>query len=284
MPISSSTHSRLFVYFAVVAGLLLVGEIDYVTGTAIRVSSLYFIPLALAGWRLGRVGAALASLLATIIWNAALYADGGEYRQLQVLVVNFLTQGMAFLTISMLVAVLSNALRQERSLGMTDVLTGLRTRRAFVDQAGSTLALCKRYQRPVALAYLDLDNFKNVNDSLGHAQGDALLGKIGSVIASSLRATDIAARIGGDEFVILLPETDAAKAAAFCERLLVTLETLADCQDLNVTASIGVVVDDPAGEDIEQLLKQADAHMYRAKGSGKNRAVIHVLEGRRVRA
>ncbi|MEO8132388.1 MAG: diguanylate cyclase [Betaproteobacteria bacterium] len=273
----------MVIFFAVVAGLLLVGEIDYVTGTAIRVSPLYFIPLALAGWRLGRVGAALASLLATIIWNAVLYANGGEYRQLHVLVVNFLTQGIAFLTISMLVAVLSNALRQERSLGMTDVLTGLRTRRAFFDQAGSTMALCKRYQRPVALAYLDLDNFKNVNDSLGHAQGDALLGKIGSVIASSLRATDIAARIGGDEFVILLPETDAAKAAAFCERLRVTLETLADCQDSNVTASIGVAVDDPAGETVYQLLKHADAHMYQAKGGGKNRTVIHVLENRRAR-
>jgi diguanylate cyclase (GGDEF)-like protein len=271
MPTPFSTSSRLLSGFAVFAGLLVVAVIDYATGSAIRVASLYFIPLALAGWRLGRMGASIASLLATLLWVGILYSDGGEYTHTHVILINFVTQGATFFTMSLLVAVLSNALRNERSQGATDALTGLRNRRAFVDQANMALALCRRYKHPVGLAYIDLDNFKSVNDALGHAKGDALLQKFGALISASLRATDIAARIGGDEFVVLLPETNAESAFTFCERLRHTLEASIDFRALNVTASIGVVVDDPASESIEELLKQADAQMYRAKGGGKNR-------------
>jgi diguanylate cyclase (GGDEF)-like protein len=284
MPTPSSAGSKILIYLAVVAGLIVVGLIDFVTGAAIRVVPLYFVPLGLAGWRLGRLGAAIASLVATLIWIAALNAEGGDYVQPYVTLINFLTQGVAFLTVSMLVAMLCEALRKERSLGRTDILTGLWNRWAFVEQASNALASCRRYGRPVALAYIDLDNFKNVNDSLGHAQGDALLQKFGKVIAESLRTTDIAARIGGDEFVAFLPETNAASAAALCERLRHALADSSDFRTLHVTASIGVVIDEAAREGIEQLLHHADTQMYRAKGDGKNRIELHYLGSQRAPA
>jgi diguanylate cyclase (GGDEF)-like protein len=239
--------------------------------------SLYFVPLALAGWRLGRGGAALSSLLSAVVWLAMLYANGARYSQPYIGLVNFLTQAAAFLTVSMLVALLSEALRKERSHSRTDYLTGLRNRLAFVEQASFALLLCKRNARPVALAYIDLDNFKNVNDSLGHARGDALLQKCGTVITESLRETDISARIGGDEFVVFLPETNAENAVALLERLLQALEVSTDFQAVGVTASIGIVVEEPARSDIDQLVQHADSRMYRAKQDGKNRIGTHFL-------
>ncbi|MGA7181116.1 MAG: GGDEF domain-containing protein [Thiobacillaceae bacterium] len=274
----STTASRALTYLAVVLGLIAVGMLDYITGLEVHVVSLYFIPLALAGWRLGRLGAAISSLLSTVVWLAMLYANGAHYVHPYIWLVNFLTQGAAFLVVSMLIALLSEALRKEQSHSRTDYLTGLRNRLAFVEQARLTLSLCRRNARPVALAYIDLDNFKSVNDSLGHARGDALLQKCGTVIAESLRATDIAARIGGDEFVVFLPETKAEDAETLLERLLHALEACSDFRSVGVTASIGIVAEAAANSDIDQLLKEADIRMYRAKREGRNRIGMHHLQ------
>lgn len=273
----SGSASKLLTYLAVVLGLLVVGALDYVTGSDVHVVSLYFVPLALAGRRLGRSGAAISSLLSTIIWLAMLYANGVRYPHSYIWLVNFLTQGAGFLTISVLFALLSEALRREHANSRTDILTGLRNRLAFSEQASMALSLCKRSARPVALAYIDLDNFKNVNDSLGHARGDTLLQTCGKVITESLRATDIAARIGGDEFVVLLPETTADDAVALCKRLLHALEASADFRAASVTASIGIVTEEAASSDIDQLVQHADRRMYLAKSDGKSRIETHYL-------
>jgi diguanylate cyclase (GGDEF)-like protein len=269
-------------YLAVAFGVFAVGVIDHVTGLDIHVVSLYVVPLAFAGWRLGRTGAAIASLLCTVVSLVALYTTGARYSQPYSLIVNFLTQGAAFLTVSLVVAALSEALRKEQSHSRTDSLTGLKNRLAFIEQARVALALCKRYARPVSLAYIDLDNFKNVNDSLGHARGDALLQKCGTMIAESLRASDIAARIGGDEFVVFLPETNAENALALFQRVHNALETSAAFRAVAVTASIGVVVDETAKSDIEELLKRADAQMYQVKLGSKNRVGLHLMENAQV--
>jgi diguanylate cyclase (GGDEF)-like protein len=273
----SGSGAKILIYPAVVLGLLAVGALDYFTGSDVHVVSLYFIPLALAGRRLGRTGAAISSLLSTIIWLAMLYANGVRYPHSYIWLVNFLTQGAGFLTLAMLVALLSETLRKEQANSRTDPLTGLRNRLAFFEQAGMALSLCNRNARPVALAYIDLDNFKNVNDTLGHARGDALLQKCGAIIAESLRATDIASRIGGDEFVVFLPETSAENAVALMERVLRTLETCADFQRADVTATIGIVAQVAARSGLEQLLQSADAQMYSAKKDGKNRISMQCL-------
>lgn len=264
-------------YLAVLLGLAAVGALDYVTGSDVHVVSLYFVPLALAGRRLGRSGAAVSALLATVIWLAMLYANDVRYPHAYIWLVNFLTQGAGFLTLAMLVALLSETLRKEQANSRTEPLTGLRNRLAFFEQAGIAMSLCKRNARPVALAYIDLDNFKNVNDLFGHAQGDIVLQSCGAVITESVRATDIAARIGGDEFVIFLPETVADDAVALCTRLLNALEGSAEFHAASVTASVGIVIEDPASADIDQLLKHADSRMYQAKRDGKSRIETHCL-------
>ena len=266
-----SRESTAMTYVAAICGVIAVGAIDFVTGADIHVLSLYFVPIAIAGWRLGRTGAVIVSLLATLVWLAALYTTGSRFAHHYVWIVNFVTQGIAFLTVSMLFSVLVESRARERALSRVDALTGLSNRRALAEQATGSLLLCRRNARPVSVAYIDLDNFKSVNDLFGHARGDELLRECGRVIRQSLRASDIAARIGGDEFVIFLPETTTQNAVVLMERLRNELEVAGTFRTAGVTASIGVVVDDSATLDIDELLRQADAEMYRVKANCKNR-------------
>ena len=154
-----------------------------------------------------------------------------------------------------------------------DPLTGLANRRRFVDAAEAALS-DRRAAGSIAALFLDLDDFKTVNDSLGHAAGDELLSAVGERIRSVLRAGDLAARLGGDEFGVLLAGVpDVSYAADVSSRLLAALDEpfhLADT-DVTVGASIGIAIDTPAMTSVDQLLGDADVAMYQAKAMGKGR-------------
>lgn len=265
-----TTVRRVLIYLAVIIGILVVGEIDYYTDSNIRVFSLYFIPLALAGWQLGRTGAVIASLLTTLVWLAALYVEDTYHVLPYIWLVNFFTQGIAFLTVALLIARLSEVTEKASQHARTDALTGLNNRLAFIEAANIALTLCKRHVRPVALVYFDLDNFKQVNDTHGHTQGDNMLRKCATILLEQTRETDVAARLGGDEFVIFLPETSHQEGFSFCERLQQAFESSPDFNAVGVTASMGLIVEATAQSDINQLLHLADARMYQAKRAGKN--------------
>ncbi len=154
-----------------------------------------------------------------------------------------------------------------------DPLTGLTNRRRFVEAAEAALAV-RAEPGSVAALFLDLDDFKTVNDSLGHAAGDALLVAVAERIRGDLRATDIAARLGGDEFGVLLTEIpDESFAVAVAERLLARLAEPIDIADLTVEvgASVGIAVDSPSMRTVDDLLGDADVAMYQAKALGKGR-------------
>lgn len=154
-----------------------------------------------------------------------------------------------------------------------DPLTGLANRRQFVERAEAAL---KARQRTGSLAalFLDLDDFKTVNDSLGHAAGDDMLVAVGERIRSGIRDTDMAARLGGDEFGILLVDIpDASFASTISSRLLALLDKPVEVAGATVTvgASIGIAIDTPAMTDVDDLLGDADVAMYQAKAKGKGR-------------
>lgn len=153
-----------------------------------------------------------------------------------------------------------------RRLARTDPLTGIPNRRAFVDELERTLALSRRSGQPVSVALVDLDHFKECNDSRGHAAGDALLREHAATWQPYLRDTDIMARFGGDEFALLLPGCDDVEAQATVERL---------CR-LKVggrTCSVGLASWD-GHEDLDALLSRADAALYEAKRSGRARTLL----------
>ena len=154
-----------------------------------------------------------------------------------------------------------------------DALTGLANRRLFQEHLSLALALAQRRQKEVAVLFLDLDHFKVINDSLGHTIGDALLQETAARLKNAVREGDTVARVGGDEFTIVLQELPNAQEAAIVARKV--LRTIAAPMEVSghrlyVTTSIGITVFPADGEDAETLLKNADAAMYRAKAEGRN--------------
>ena len=154
-----------------------------------------------------------------------------------------------------------------------DALTGLPNRALLVDRIGQALAGARRRSHGAAILYLDLDQFKRVNDTLGHAAGDALLRDVAARLSGCLREDDTVARLGGDEFVVLLPEVqEAAGATLVAEKLLETVARpcLIEGHELHVTTSIGIALYPEDGADAATLLREADAALYRAKERGRN--------------
>jgi diguanylate cyclase (GGDEF)-like protein len=155
-------------------------------------------------------------------------------------------------------------------LSTTDYLTQIYNRGKLEDELSSAIVFSNKCQRQLTLILFDLDNFKMINDSLGHLDGDRLIVQITSLVRESIREEDIFARWGGDEFVLLLPDKDKASGAALAERLRDTIEMNNFNVEVDVKCSFGVVELTP-GDDSNSLMKRADQMLYMAKNSGGNR-------------
>jgi len=168
---------------------------------------------------------------------------------------------------------------QTRQLAYHDELTGLPNRSLLQDRFNQAMSQAKRHNKPLALLLLDLDEFKCVNDNLGHVVGDKLLLAVVERLAASIRGADTACRYGGDEFVIMLPEIDnAVMAAAVAAKVRVRLRKpyIIDGYEIRITASVGAAVYPADGQTYDELIKQADIAMYRAK-TGAGKALITTL-------
>jgi diguanylate cyclase (GGDEF)-like protein len=159
-----------------------------------------------------------------------------------------------------------------RRLVTEDELTGLSNRRDFLSRARMALAMSRRYRHGVGILLIDLDGFKQVNDRHGHQIGDEALVRFARVLRHELRATDTAARIGGDEFVALLPQTDLQAAAMVAERIRRAIAD--DDAEPALTVTIGCVVGNGSRPQLAQLLRAADQALYAGKRAGRNRVFI----------
>ncbi|MCW8408809.1 PAS domain S-box protein [Legionella sp. PATHC035] len=160
-----------------------------------------------------------------------------------------------------------------RYLAYHDILTGLPNRQLLYEQLIKTLALAKRYERIFAILFIDLDKFKNINDTFGHDVGDNLLKEVTSRLNKSFRASDLLARTGGDEFILVLTEIKAPQDAAIVaeKTLKIIRQPITICdQSMQIAASIGIVTYPEHGHDITELMKKADSAMYTAKYAGGN--------------
>lgn len=158
-------------------------------------------------------------------------------------------------------------------LAETDALTGLLNRRGFLPIANDAMSYFKRYQRAICVLMIDIDHFKRVNDLFGHAAGDEVIRQVGSIINDAIRTTDKVARFGGEEFVVLLRETDLQGTAIFAERIRETVaNTLFDWdgQYIRATISIGMAEADLGDVDIDRTIERADHALYAAKSKGRN--------------
>jgi diguanylate cyclase len=162
-----------------------------------------------------------------------------------------------------------------RSLARSDALTGLANRRAADEMLERLSAQSARSRTPLAAVLMDLDNLKQINDRHGHAAGDRALALIGATIAASLRETDFAARIGGDEFVLLLPDTGRDGARTAAEKLRAAVAAVQAGDIGQISASLGVAIMPDDATDAESLLREADAALYAAKEQGRNCIAVY---------
>jgi diguanylate cyclase (GGDEF)-like protein len=167
----------------------------------------------------------------------------------------------------------ARAVRQLEELATTDGLTGCLNKRAFLDQLGQKLMAAQRFGRKLSLIVTDLDHFKAVNDTYGHATGDRVLQELGRVLKRMKRETDLVARFGGEEFCVLCEETDARGARLLAERVreeLAGTELQTELGALKVTASLGVATFPDHANSAEELFSQGDRALYQAKNRGRN--------------
>lgn len=173
--------------------------------------------------------------------------------------------------------VLGRRIDELRRLSSTDPLTGLANRRAFQMRLREEWRRTRRYASPLSLLLIDIDGLKRINDERGHAVGDGVLRTAAHAITTTMRVTDIGARWGGDEFAIVAPNTSSKAAHRLAQRLRTETAARAEARDVPVTISVGVVTLEPdrdSSATVQSLLDAADAALYRAKRSGRNRVNV----------
>lgn len=260
---------RVFVFCAL--GVSVAAWIDYITGLQIRTYPLYFLPIAYGAWHLSRrVSVAVATLCAAG-WLVSNLSTGENYANAYVWPINFGAQLAAFTLVAALISELRTRLTAEQNLARLDGLTGLLNTRAFHERAELLVAVARRAGTPFTLAYLDLDNFKQVNDQHGHDKGDEALKRVATLLTTSLRAGDVIARLGGDEFAVMLSGATHDTATSTLERLRQHVQVAMAARHWPITMSIGALSFSEAPASLADALKATDALMYRAKQGGKNR-------------
>jgi diguanylate cyclase (GGDEF)-like protein len=258
-----------------VGGIGLVGVIgvfDYLTGPELSFAIFYLLPVALGAWLGGVYQGILLSMACAVSWHLVEIADGSTVNP-GIMLWNGIARVGIFIFSSSLLSRLRVSLFIEKRLARSDQLTGAANGRTFYESVGLAVEHALRDERPITLAYFDLDNFKWVNDNCGHAAGDTALCQLVEVIQQNIRAVDSLARLGGDEFAVLLADCGDDDARATLERVRERFVQEMIKKKWPVTLSIGAVTFETPGRDIDAMVRQVDELMYRAKKAGKNQIV-----------
>ncbi|HET7035027.1 MAG TPA: GGDEF domain-containing protein [Thermomicrobiaceae bacterium] len=268
--------ARLSPGAALAATLVLVlagNTVQYFAGTEAAAGFLCFIPIGLVTWRLGRRVGIVISIFAAGCWLTSSLAAGGGVKPV-LLAWNGAARLITFLVVTYLIDELHHRLDETRAVAEQDFLTGIANARAFDHAMQDELLRAHRTGRPFTLAYLDLDNFKRINDRYGHREGDRVLYVVAHALRDCLRQVDTVARLGGDEFSILLVETDAAGARIAMRRVQLALRQL----PFKVTFSLGAVTFNTAPGSVEEMMRLADDAMYAVKRAGKDGCLFRLVD------
>jgi diguanylate cyclase (GGDEF)-like protein len=273
---------------AIFLAIAVVGWLDSRVGPRLSFSLFYLVPVVAAGWFLGLRTAIAAAMAAGLAWLLAdlRWRTGGEAIEIAwnatVRLATFTGFGWItarlraenerLLTANERLRVLAE---REAIHARSDALTGLPNWHGFNEHLEREIARSRRRQEPLAIAYVDLDNFKSINDTRGHDEGNTALRLVADAVRGSVRATDVAARTGGDEFVVLLPAADSGAALTVAERIVAEVHQVGTrYPGCNLGASVGVACASVAPKVGDPLLRAADAAMYEAKHTGKGRVVV----------
>ncbi len=261
--------------------VLIISIVDYIIVIDISCSILYLLPISMTRWYSTRWFSFILVLISTVGWFIAEFAAKTNLHWL-LLFWNTAVRLIVFLTIAYLISSLKIAYEKEKKLARTDGLTGIINQRFFLELLRLEYNRSIRYDHYLTLAYLDLDNFKEINDRFGHHVGDKLLRLIAQTIQKQIRETDTIARLGGDEFALLLPETHYETGKVTLQRIQQILKTTIEVYYPQVSFSIGAVTFISLPDSVDLMLNKADSLMYEVKKSGKNRIKHHILNREQV--
>ena len=248
--------------------------IRYITGPAFQVGQFYIIPIFMVTWYVGRNSAIIIATISILFWIIF------DYFTLQTLAqglapgLNEIFRLIIYIFIIQLVYKLRSLLKTLQEMSRTDTLTNICNRRSFFKGAQLELERARRFKHMLSLIYIDLDNFKTVNDTLGHLVGDQLLKEVAMALNDHTRNADIVARVGGDEFCVLLMETDKDDSLLVYNKLEKHILEIMKKNNWPVTMSSGIVTFHEQPDSVEEMIAEADSIMYEGKQGGKNR-IIH---------
>lgn len=275
-PTESKMHKFTFPLSIIV--ILFLGIVDHLTGYETEISIFYLVPILWVACSSKRSYAILACLLSATVWLTADLTAGYHYPNFMVLAWNMVMRLAIFLFIALLTCGFKKELERIKTLSRIDTLTGFSNSRYFTEQARIEIKRAIRFNRPISIAYMDIDNFKKVNDNFGHDRGDNLLSLVGKIIKDRVREYDIVGRLGGDEFAVLFPETNSDQAQAAINRIQQGFNAIITKDMDFISLSIGLITYNKSLPSIQEMIKTADNLMYTAKKSGKNKVKHQVIE------
>ncbi|HEX8458739.1 MAG TPA: diguanylate cyclase [Pyrinomonadaceae bacterium] len=273
--------------FLIILGLLLVAlqsAINYLIGPDIAFYIFYLLPISLVAWLVGRRAAVFVSIASAVSYFFTERLTGHFDARPLIPYFNVFAQLAAFLFVTYFVSALRRSHDHERELARTDDLTGVINRRSFFEASQQEISRARRHRHPFTVAYMDVDNFKLINDNYGHSIGDTVLRSVTQTIKNNIREIDVVARLGGDEFVILMPETGEEAAQVVVARIHQNIMNAMRDYGWPITFSIGVVTWTTPPRTVDVMLKLADEAMYEVKNGGKNRVTHLKLSGEPVAA
>lgn len=270
MPAFFENRSQSFWILAGTSLVIILGLVDFLTGYEFGFSLFYLAPISLAAWYGGRHPGLLIAAISAITWFMADFIGGNLYSNPFLASWNTFIRLGFFLVVAALLSALKNAFQVGQDLARIDFNTGAVSTRYFYELAQTEINRSQRSKKPLTLAYIDLDNFKHINDRLGHSIGDQVLHRVTEIVREQIRRTDIFARLGGDEFTLLLPETGQVEAQTVISRIFSTLLVGMQKKDWSVTFSIGVATFLTPPVSVDELVKTADQAMFTIKTKSKN--------------
>jgi diguanylate cyclase (GGDEF)-like protein len=254
-----SVVTLLVLFFCVAVGIA-----DALNGPDYSLVPFYLVPVVLAAWFVGRRAGYFISCVSALTWLVAEMSGRNYYQPDFPMYWNDLMELLLFLLAALVVSALKGALERENEISRTDHLTGMPNRRHYYELVAGEIRRNHRYGEPFTVAYLDIDNFKAVNDTRGHAEGDTLLRQVATIIATTIRETDTVARIGGDEFALLLPETAGESALTVAAKVRRQLKMAVESR-WPVSFSMGMVTYLKSPATIDEVIGRADRLMYEVK-------------------
>ena len=262
--------NKLFVIAIAFAIICVLGIIDYLTGSELALSLFYLIPIILVTWCTDRRLGLFMSFISAVVWLISDIMAGNSNLHPFIYTWNSLIRLSFFVIVVLLFSKLMTILEHEREMARTDYLTSALSSRFFYDLLQTEINRSERYKNPFTIAYIDLDNFKTINDELGHSIGDQVLRFVVNQVRKNLRKTDVIARLGGDEFALLMPETKQESAQVVLSKL--QHDVLSGMQQSNwpVTLSIGVLTCINAPHTTDEAINIVDDLMYSVKRGSKN--------------